>query len=158
MHSLFPAWPNNAASFGLLCLRLVAGIAMMLHGLAKFQSPGGWMGWMGEAIPGFLQGLAAAAEFGVGLAWVVGLLTPLVSTVLAINMVVALLMVSIPKHLPLVADPGQSSSELAWMYLVIAALLATNGPGRFSLDRLIFQRDYVGDPLTARDGAPNIRL
>jgi len=53
------------------------------------------MGWMGpEApIPAFLQALAALAEFGGGMALIVGLLTRLASLGIATNMIVALGMV-----------------------------------------------------------------
>jgi hypothetical protein len=54
---------GTGASVGLLVLRLVMGAAFILHGWGKIQSPLSWM--PAEApVPGFLQLLAAVAEFG----------------------------------------------------------------------------------------------
>jgi putative oxidoreductase len=53
-------------SVGLLVLRLVMGVAFVLHGWPKIQNPGGWMG--AEAhVPAMLQALAALAEFAGGM-------------------------------------------------------------------------------------------
>ena len=134
---LFGSWPTSRASIGLLALRLVAGSAMALHGWPKIQNP---FGWMGDAIPGVFQLCAALAEFGGGIAWILGALTPLVSLGLVINMLVALFMVIIPMKLPFVAaKPGEASGELAWLYLAIAILFLTAGPGRFSVDYCLFR-------------------
>ena len=66
------------ADTALLLLRIVAGVAFMLHGWGKIQHP---FSWMGPDMPGFLQALAALSEFGGGAAWALGLLTPLASIV-----------------------------------------------------------------------------
>jgi putative oxidoreductase len=81
--SLFkPLRLSNRVSTGLLILRLVAGLAFMFHGYGKIQNPFGWMGPEAK-VPGALQALAAMSEFGGGLAWMLGLLTPLASFGLA---------------------------------------------------------------------------
>jgi putative oxidoreductase len=76
----------------LLLLRLVTAAAFVFHGWYQIQSPGGAFGWMGpEApVPGVLQGLAVLAEFGGGLALILGLLTPLAALGIACTMIVAL--------------------------------------------------------------------
>lgn len=125
--------PSAAA---LLVLRLIAGLAFMFHGWGKIQNPFGWMGENAFA-PGFLQALAALAEFGGGLAWVLGLLTPLASLGLASTMIVATYMHAVMKGDPFVSTGG-GSYELAAVYIAIALVLLTVGPGRFSLDRKIF--------------------
>ncbi len=54
------------------------GVAFMFHGWPKIQNPMGW--WTGEPpVPGIFQALAALAEFGGGMALIVGLLTRLAS-------------------------------------------------------------------------------
>jgi hypothetical protein len=73
------------ADVALLLTRVVAGVAFMMHGWPKIQNPLGWMGPEGFA-PGSLQALAAISEFGGGLAWVLGLLTPLASLGIACTM------------------------------------------------------------------------
>jgi len=116
----------------LLVLRLVAGIAFMLHGWGKIQNPFGWMGEDAFA-PGLFQGLAALSEFGGGLAWALGLLTPVASLGIVPTMVVAVYV-----HAGMRGDPFVGGWELAAVYLCIALVLMTVGPGRYSLDRKLF--------------------
>lgn len=124
-------------SAGLLVLRFVAGSAFMFHGFGKIQNPFGWMG-PNSGFPGVFQALAAVSEFGGGLAWILGLLTPLASFGLACTMTVAVWMHTTVLHDPFVALKGGRSWELAGVYLCIAVLLLLAGPGRFSLDRVVF--------------------
>lgn len=125
------------ASAGLLLLRLVAGLAFMFHGWGKIQHPFTWMG-PDAPTPGFLQMLAAVSEFGGGLAWMLGLLTPLASFGLLCTMSVATHLHAIVLKDPFVPSGPGSSYELAALYLCLSACLLLAGPGRFSLDRLIF--------------------
>jgi putative oxidoreductase len=129
---------SGRLSTGLLILRLVAGLAFMFHGYGKITNPFGWMG-ENASIPPIFQGLAALAEFGGGLAWMLGLLTPLASFGLACTMVVAAYMHAMVFGDSFVAKgPGKGSYELASVYLCISILLLLAGPGRFSLDRFLF--------------------
>ena len=132
--------PGDSAfgDFSLLLLRFVAGLAFMFHGWGKIQNPFGWMGPDGFA-PGFLQALAAIAEFGGGLAWILGLLTPLASLGIASTMVVAFSMHAIMRGDPFVAKGGPSY-EVAVLYFCVALVLFAIGPGRLSLDGQIFGR------------------
>ena len=130
-------------STALLLLRLVVGLAFMFHGYTKIQNPFGWMGEK-ASIPGFFQGLAAIAEFGGGLAWMLGLVTPLASFGLACTMSVAVWMSATVFHLPFVSKGGGGSCELASVYLCVAVLLFVAGPGRFSVDRLLFGERLPG--------------
>ena len=128
------------ASTALLLLRLIAGIAFVLHGWGKIQAPFSWM--PAEApvhIPGFLLFLAAVSEFCGGIAWIIGLLTPLASLGIGCTMTVAVYM-----HMIVFKDPfvsmkaGGGSYEPALVYLGIALLLLATGPGKFSLDAKLF--------------------
>jgi putative oxidoreductase len=131
---------HGYSTFGdvaLLLLRLVVGIAFMMHGWGKIRNPFAWMG-PEAAIPGAFQGLAALSEFGGGLAWILGLLTPLASLGIAITMAVATSFHAIQRGDPFVSQTGGASYELALVYLVIALALLALGPGRLSLDRAFF--------------------
>lgn len=123
---------DGRVSTGLLLLRLVAGTAFMMHGWGKIGSP---MGWMGPDAPihGVFQALAAIAEFGGGLAWILGLLTPLVSLGILCTMAVAA-----TTHV-MKGDPFMGGYELATVYFTVALLLLLAGPGRYSLDALFFR-------------------
>lgn len=141
---VFPAFLGGPGAVGLLVLRLVAGTAMALHGWPKIQHATSWMG-PDTPVPGVLQTLAALAEFGGGLCWVLGFLTPLASFLIACTMAVAAGMVHIPAGHPFVASsPGGPSYEPALGYLAIAVALLLLGPGRLSLDAWLFGRGRSG--------------
>lgn len=131
--------PNLTAgqSFTLVLLRLVVGTAFILHGWPKIQKP---TSWMGDAVPGIFQLAAALAEFGGGIALIVGFLTPLVTFALAINMAVALMLVHFPKNQPFVGSGPGGDFELPLVYLALMIALFAIGPGRYSLDALLWGR------------------
>jgi putative oxidoreductase len=128
---------SGGASAALLLLRLVVGTAFIIHGWPKIQNPFGWMGPQ-SPVPGFFQLLAAVSEFGGGIAWVLGLLTPLAALGIGCTMTVAVYMHSMVLHDPFVNLTGGRSFELASAYLCIAVLLLAMGPGRFSLDASVY--------------------
>ena len=139
MIRLIPPILGGPGSVGLLVLRIVAGSAMALHGWPKIQNP---MGWMGDnaPIPGPALALAAIAEFGGGVCWVLGLLTPLASALILGTMAVAATTVHIKAGHPFVSTGGPSY-ELASLYLSIALMFLLVGPGKLSIDGAIFGRD-----------------
>jgi putative oxidoreductase len=92
--------------------------------------------------------LAALSEFGGGLAWILGLLTPLASFGLACTMAVAVWMHAVVRGDPFVPTGPGGSYELASIYLCVAVMLILTGPGRFSLDRGVFgKRTTDREPL-----------
>lgn len=132
LNKFFHFTDDKKVSVALLILRVVAGAAMITHGWGKIQSPFGWM--PPEApIPGFLQFLAALAEFGGGIAWILGLLMPLASVGLVCTMAVAMAF-----HISM-GDPFMKW-ELATIYLAISIAFIFAGAGRFSLDNKIFRK------------------
>jgi len=140
MRSLFPPFMGGPPAVGLLMLRVVSGAAFMFHGWRKIQDPLGWMG-PDSGMPAVLQALAALAEFGGGLCWILGLLTPLASFGILCTMGVALSH-HIPRGDPFVGKPP--SFELALVYFSVALLFLLRGPGIVSLDALLFRRATPG--------------
>lgn len=155
---------DSGTSLALLVLRGIAGGAMVLHGLPKIVTP---TSWMGDALPGWLQLLAAFAEVGGGVAWIFGLLTPVAALGLGITMVTAMVIGHLGVGDPLIrltvqggdgpgdrwgglptwlvlADGrspiGSGSAELAMLFSVISLVLLLAGPGRFSLDAWLARR------------------
>lgn len=123
---------NGPGAVGVFILRVFLGYAMATHGLSKIQNPMGWMGPDGP--PGFLQALAAIAEFFGGLAIMFGLLTPLACLGVMCVMFVAVLS-SLPKGASFIGGPGvKDSYELAAMYFLFALTLFLTGPGLLSVD------------------------
>lgn len=135
---LYPPFATGRTAVGLLALRIVAGLAFMYHGWPKIQNPFGWMG-PEAAMPGIFQALAALSEFGGGLAWILGAITPLASFGILCTMTVAVHFHAVVRSDPFV-NPKGASYELALVYLLVALLLILAGPGRFSVDALLWRR------------------
>lgn len=127
---------SDLQAAALLILRLIVGVAMILHGWGKIQNPFGWMG-AEAAVPGILQFLAAVSEFGGGIALILGLLFRLASLGLLFTMLVATFFHAVIKGDPFVSMGG-ASYELALVYFGITILFIALGPGKFALDKLIF--------------------
>jgi len=127
---------------GLFVLHVVPGLLLMGHGAQKLF---GWFGGHGPAgtgqfmesmgmRPGRHMALAAGAnEFGGGLLLALGLLTPLVAVLIVSTMTVAILTAHRGKGL---WNTG-GGAELPLLYGVVAAALAFNGAGQWSLDHAI---------------------
>ena len=149
---LYPNPSSASAAAGLLILRLIAGAGLMQHGWPKIQHAFNWM--PPEApVPGIFQALAALAEFGGGLALIVGLLTPLAALGIAFTMLAAIGMVHLSAGHPFVNASGGPSHELAAVYLATALLLLLAGPGRYSLDALLFRRFAAPDSRVEEDAS-----
>lgn len=144
MHRVYSYGWKGGPSFGLLALRLVVGAAFILHGWPKIQRPTSWMDPMGPAAAHpLLQAAAALAEFGGGIVLILGFLTPIAAAALAVNMLVALFLVHIPKGDAFVSQGPGGDFELPLAYLAIMVALFLVGPGRFSLDALLWRPRFV---------------
>jgi putative oxidoreductase len=147
MHRLYPEFVGGARAVALLFLRLVAGTAFVIHGWPKIQHPMSWM--PPEApIPGWLQLLAAVSEFGGGIAWILGALIPLFSLGLLCTMAFATFAVHVRMGHPFVSDGATHgpSYEQALSYLAIAVVLLLVGPGRLSVDAVLFGKGPIIKP------------
>jgi putative oxidoreductase len=142
MHRVYTYGWKGWQSFSLLLLRLIAGTAFILHGWPKIQHPTSWMNAMGGGASPILQAAAALAEFGGGIALILGLLTPIAAAALVVDMVFALSMVHIPKGDVFVGQPGHSF-ELPLLYVGVMTVLLFVGPGRFSIDAALWKPRYL---------------
>ena len=126
-------------ALGLLILRLVIGVILAAHGAQKlfgwFGGPGmtGWTGAMNRmrirpATP--WAWMSALAEFLGGIGLALGLLFPLPSAAIAGSMLVAIIIVHLPKGF--FVTKGGYEFNLAILGAV--ATLALTGPGAYSLD------------------------
>ena len=164
MRRLYSGFLGGLPGLGLLLVRFAVGTAFIIHGWPKIQNPTSWMNAMGgSTVPSLVQALAALTEFGGGMALILGLLTPVVSLALVVQMITALAMVHLPAGDPFIATrPGQSSFESPVIYLAIALALIALGPGKFSLDWLLFgsnrmARDYHAPVSGRRETMPSYR-
>jgi putative oxidoreductase len=133
---LYPDFVGGRSGVGLLAVRVVAGLAFMFHGWPKIHNPFGWMG-PDAPMPGIFQALAALSEFGGGLAWVLGALTPLGSFGLLCTMTVATWTHAVVRGDPFVSTGG-AAYEPALVYFTIALLMILAGPGSLSVDARLF--------------------
>jgi putative oxidoreductase len=131
---------NNMQPWGAFVMRLVLGTSMIAHGYSKVIPPGGFHG--GNAfsalerhshfvaslgLPYWMGIVSALTEFIGGILLVLGLLTRISAFLVAINMLVAIVMVT--RH------HGYSGSEYSLALFALALMLFFYGPGAFSLDR-----------------------
>jgi len=142
MNWIFPRFIGGLGAVALLLVRVLVGVAFILHGLPKFNAPFGWLG-ENSAIPGLLQFMAVITEVGGGALLILGALTPLVALSLAGVMAVATLF-HMSNGDPFIA-PGKPSYELALVYLTINLLFLFIGPGKLSLDYVTFGRRRLAE-------------
>jgi putative oxidoreductase len=136
--------PAHRGSIAVLLLRLVAGVAFLFHGWGKIQDPMHWLDKAPNPPPGFLQALAAVAEFGGGLGLIFGLLTPLCCAGILCTMAYAIFH-HIQRGDPFVSKGGGSSFELAAIFLTISIAILLIGPGRYSVDQRLLGRRIPND-------------
>src|SRR5699024_11112192 len=134
-------------SIGLLIIRVVLGLTFMGHGAQKLF---GWFGGGGldgtgkffDSIgvkPGRTMAmLAGLSEFGGGLLFVLGLLTPIASALIIGTMLMAIIKVHLPNGF------WSSNGGFEYNLVVIAAAAdgAMDGPGLFSVDSLMLLQFY----------------
>ena len=128
--------PTASTAWGLLIIRLALGAVFLMHGAQKlfeFTIPGTVVsfGALGAPLPEITAPLVAVLEFAGGILLILGLLTRLVALLLAIDMVVALVLVH--------AAAGFWVAEGGYEFVAVlgaAALgIALTGAGSLSLDR-----------------------
>ena len=127
---LFPSTPNETATSALLLLaRIVFGLLLMSHGVAKWAS----YAEMSTVFPDPLGigsplslGLAIFGELACSLAFIVGFLYRLSMIPMIFTMGVAFFVIH--------GNDPFAVKELAFVYLAIFVLMYIAGPGKFSAD------------------------
>lgn len=129
------------SDLGLLLARVALGVVFAAHGYQKvfqFGVPGVTESFVGMGVP-FAQVAApvvAYAELIGGVLLVLGAFTPIVGLVLAVDMLVAALLVHVPQGLFV----DQGGWELVGALGAGALALAAVGPGRYSADATVLGR------------------
>jgi putative oxidoreductase len=131
----------------LTLMRLVLGVVFFLHGSQKMLGSFGGFGFSGTMqaftgmmhIPAPFAFLAICAEFFGGLGLILGLLARVAAFGIAVNMIVAVLMVHLPNG-PFMNWYGNQKGE-GYEYHLLALALAIpiiiRGAGAFSVDGLL---------------------
>lgn len=131
-------WLARYADLTLFALRAITG-AFLIHetwdnvsSQARMTEFVDFLGQFGFPAPQFMAPLSVAVQFGCGILLILGLLTRWAGLLIAVNFVVAVVMV----HW---AEPFRGW----WPGLILVFLglhFATAGSGRFGLDRMIGKR------------------
>lgn len=135
---LFPTKPNqNNISFLLLTTRIVFGLLFLSHGVAKwnnfeelsvsFPDPLG----VGSSVS---LGLAIFGELVCSIGFIIGLLYRLAMIPMIFTMAMAFFVIH--------ANDAFAVKEPALVYLLIFILMYIAGPGKFSIDYLIGNKNY----------------
>lgn len=119
---------------GKLILRLLLGILILLHGIAKLSSGVGGIAGMltSSGLPSGLAYLAYIGEVVAPVLLIVGVFTRPAALVIAINMVFALYLAHTSQLFTLTKTGGWAL-ELQGMFLFTAVAIAFLGAGRFSV-------------------------
>ncbi|WP_420437100.1 DoxX family protein [Candidatus Poriferisodalis sp.] len=127
----------DSINLGLFVLRVIVGVTLALHGIAKFRGGirgvGNWFASEGLR-PGLLHAyLAALTEIGAGIGLALGLLTPL-SAMAFIGVMTTAGWVGHRKNGFFIIREGW---EYVFVLAVAAAAVAATGPGEWSLDNAL---------------------
>ncbi len=124
---------DAAADLAKLLLRVGLGVLILLHGIAKIAGgAGGIAGMVGRAgLPEALGYLVYVGEVLAPLLLIVGAWTRPAALVVAVNMLVAVLLVHTREMFTLTKNGGWAL-ELQGMYLIAALAVALLGAGRYS--------------------------
>ena len=120
-------------------MRVVLGVVFFAHGAQKLlvfgiAGVGANFAHMGFPLPGVAAAVVTLLEFLGGLALIVGLLTRWTAALLAMEMAVAVLKVHLPGGFFL-----PRGFEFAFTLCCLSLALMLTGPGKASLDRLLFR-------------------
>lgn len=120
---------------GKLVLRMTLAILIVLHGIAKLQHGIDFISGMvtNAGMPAIFAYGVYIGEVLAPLLVLIGLFTRPAAWLIAINMIVAIVLVHMAELFTL-SDTGGWSLELQGMFLFTAIAVALLGPGRYSLD------------------------
>jgi putative oxidoreductase len=117
-----------------LLLRVMLGVLILLHGISKIRGgPGFILDIVDKAgLPEPFGYLVYLGEVAAPILVIIGLCTRAAALVIAINMIVAILLVHIAQFFTL-ADSGGWALELQGLYVAVAVAVALLGAGRYSV-------------------------
>jgi putative oxidoreductase len=129
------------ARYGLAILRIVLGIAMLVHGWSKLSGgvdnvAGFFGGMLGIPAPGLMAWVVTIVELGGGILLVVGFLTQIAGLLIALDMLGAILFAYLLRGAPFIEN-GQISWEKEAVFAAAALCLALSGPGAWSVDDVV---------------------
>lgn len=126
---------NSIFSYGLLPIRIMAGVVFIAHGIPKFYDvSGGYNFFQSINLPPELVVPIALLEVIGGLAILFGILTRIASAIFIIEMIGAILTVKL-------SDGFVGGYEFELLLISICTTLVILGPGRLSIENYVLQRE-----------------
>lgn len=133
------SYPDALQGYAPLVLRVVVGLIFALHGYQKLEGGvagvSGFLGGLGFPMPAVFAILLIAAELVGGIFLILGLFNYWTSRILGIVAIVALLTVHVTKGFFL----SGGGYEYILLILAVTISLMITGPGKWSLDRMIWK-------------------
>ena len=126
--------PATTTDVARLLLRVMLGLLILLHGISKIRGgPGFILDIVDKAgLPEPFGYLVYLGEVVAPILVIIGLFTRAAALVIAINMIVAILLVHVPQFFTL-SDSGGWALELQGLYVAVAVGVALLGAGRYSV-------------------------
>ena len=130
------------ARYGLAILRIVLGIAMLVHGWSKLSGgvdnvAGFFGGQLGIPAPQLMAWVVTIVELVGGILLVVGFLTQIVGILIALDMLGAILFAYLLRGAPIIIESGAISWEKEAVFAAAALCIALAGPGAWSVDDVV---------------------
>ena len=129
------------ARYGLALLRIVLGIAMLVHGWGKLNGgvdnvAGFFGGMLGIPAPGLMAWVVTIVELVGGILLVVGFLTQIAGILIALDMLGAILFAYLLRGAPFIEN-GAVSWEKEAVFAAAALCIVLAGPGAWSIDDVV---------------------
>lgn len=144
---------NSVCGYGLLPIRIMAGLTFIAHGVPKFFDVSGGYGFFQSVnLPPELYVPIALLEVIGGLAILLGILTRIASAILIIEMIGAILTVKLTKGFI-------GGYEFDLLLISICISLVIMGPGKISIENNILKREIFpgGKQLYQKASNPDIK-
>ena len=121
---------------GKLILRLMVGVLLLLHGIAKMKGGVDWMtGMLAESgLPGFIRYGVYVGEVVAPILLIVGLYARPAGLIVAFNMLVAVLLVR-RADMFVIGQGGGLAVELELLFALGGVAIYCLGSGKYSLSR-----------------------
>ena len=126
------------APYGLAILRVVLGIAMIVHGWSKLSGgvgnvAGFFGGTLGIPAPGLMAWVVTIVELVGGILLVVGFLTQIAGILIALDMLGAILFAYLLRGAPFIEN-GAITWEKEAVFAAAALCIVLAGPGAWSVE------------------------
>lgn len=126
---------STSEDIGKLVLRITLAILILLHGVSKLQNGIDFISGLvsGAGLPSAFAYLVYIGEVVAPLLVLIGLFTRPAALLIAVNMIVAIVLVHMGELFTF-TNSGGWALELQGMFLFTAIAISLLGPGRYSLD------------------------